>query len=325
MPHLQPTEPEPAVQAKFSFGTALAAILLFAAVVRAHAIIEAMPNQPQVPRTAAQVSLQPVGLTSAGLAPLELVGAWQLTSAGARIAGVSGMAAHGDELVAITDIGTVIRMPKQLRGKMAAIVFSLPAGPGDGHVKSNRDAEAILRDPAGRGWWVAFERHDELWLYDGNFSRALGRAEIPDSNLGNNTGIEGLAAQAGAILAFPESGREALRFSGGRWDRVRLEGSRRVSDAVALDGGLMLLVERRLTLTGFHNALALMDARGPVLKTVWRRRLPVGWRDNIEAIAAERTAGGYRLWLATDDNFHPRLRTLLMVIDVPAAALPGRG
>ena len=24
-------------------------------------------------------------------------------------------------------------------------------------------------------------------------------------------------------------------------------------------------------------------------------------------IAAERTAGGYRLWLATDDNFHPRL------------------
>ena len=325
MLQMQPTEPEPAVQPKLSFMTAGAAILLFAAIIGAQDFIESLPNRPPVPLTTAQVSLKPVQLSTSGLAPLEMVGAWSLTSTGARIAGVSGMAVDGEELVAITDVGGVVRMPKQLRRRMPAQLFDLPSGPGDGRVKSNRDAEAILRDPAGRGWWVAFEKRDTLWLYDKGFTRALGQVAVPDSKLGNNTGIEGLAALGATILAFPESGREALRFRDGRWDEVRRADSRRVSDAVAIDGGLILLVERRLTLFGLKNALALVDARGPVLRTLWRKRLPADWRDNVEAIAAERTEGGYRLWLATDDNFHPRLRTVLMVIDVPAAALPGRG
>jgi hypothetical protein len=87
----------------------------------------------------------------------------------------------------------------------------------------------------------------------------------------------------------------------------------------------ILLVERRLTTAGFRNALALVRAEGRDFRTLWRKRLPVSWRDNLEAAAAEPIAGGgYRLWMMSDDNFHPRLRTVLLVVDIPPEALRKR-
>jgi hypothetical protein len=80
-----------------------------------------------------------------------------------------------------------------------------------------------------------------------------------------------------------------------------------------------------VTAFGFKNALALVEQHGSSFRTLWRKPLPVAWRDNFEALAAEPIAGGgYRLWMMSDDNFHPRLRTMLLVVDVPAAALPKR-
>jgi hypothetical protein len=245
-----------------------------------------------------------------------------VTSRDPRVGGVSALAVDGDELVAVTDTGAVLQFPKAIRPQLRTRVRDLPSGPGDERFKMNRDSEAIARDPDNRGWWIAFENRDELWLYDWGFARALQRVVVPRERMSLNAGIEGLASGKGGLLAFPESGGSALSWSSGRWGEARVEPRTPLSDAVRLDDGSVLLVERRLTATGFSNVLALVRADGATFRTVWRKRLPVGRRDNVEALAAERTdGGGYRLWMMTDDNFHPRLRTVLLVVDIPAGLL----
>ena len=312
------------MQPKFSYGVALAGLVLFSALVAADQLIEALPDRQPAPPALASVQLEPISVHSEELAPLEVVGAWRLDSQEPRVGGISGLVIDRDELIAVTDRGAILRLPKRHRPRMRIHVSDLPDGPGDPTLRSNRDSEALLPDPAGRGWWVAFENRHELWLYDEAFRRALRRVRISSRKLTENTGVEALAAGAGQILAFPERGSSVLQWSGGRWSENRMSGRRTLSDAVQLDGGLILL-ERDLAARGFKNALALVERDEDGFRTVWRRRLPVAWRDNLEALAAERIAGGgYRLWVMSDDNFHPRMRTVLLVIDVPAAALPKR-
>ncbi len=312
------------MQPKFSFSALLGGTALFAAVLAADSVLDTLPDRQAAPRAVASLNLEPIELAAGELAPLALVGAWQVTSPERRVGGISGLAVDGEELIAITDAGVVLRFSKQLGPRMPALVADLPAGPGDERLKVNRDSEAILRDPGGRGWWVAFENREELWLFDPGFRRALAREIVPRAGMSENVGIEGLAGDGGGILAFLESGRSALRWSGG-WGEVRLDPRTPLSDAAQLADGRILLLERRLTLTGFRNSIALVRPKGGRFQRTWRKRLPVSWRDNLEAIAAEpRAGGGYRLWIMSDDNFHPRLRTVLLVLDVPEATLPKR-
>lgn len=323
MPPLSATEAEPQVQPKFSIGAALGGLVLFAAVTAAESLLQSLPDRYAGPPAVVLLDLAPVGIAASNWAPLTLVGAWRVTSSDQRVGGVSALAADGDQLVAVTDAGAVVQFPKTIRPQLRARVRDLPAGPGDGRFRWNRDPEAIARDPQNRGWWIAFENLDELWLYDRNFTHALQRMVVPREQLSWNTGIEGLASGERGLLAFPESGGSVLGWSGGRWGKASVEPRTPLSDSVRLDDGSILLVERRLTPTGFANALALVQSDGATFRTVWRKRLPVARSDNVEAVAAERTAGGgYRLWIMTDDNFHPRMRTVLMVVDIPAAALP---
>jgi hypothetical protein len=235
------------------------------------------------------------------------------------------LALDGDQFVALSDGGVVLRFPKALRPGVTVAAADLPAGPGSARFKQNRDTEAMARDPAGRGWWVAFEGRDALWLYDSSFSRGLAHIPVKRQDMGYNTGIEGLVASSGSLIAFPESGGTVLG-----WSRAgRTTASRRpkkpISDAAQIDNQSVFLLERRVTPLGFRNALAFARPQGASFRTVWRRRLPVRRRDNLEGIAAEPLPdGGYRLWIISDDNFHPRLRTILLAIDVPAALLPRR-
>ncbi len=323
MPASQATEAEPRVQPKFSFAAIAGSIILFAALLGADALLETLPDRQAAPPVVAALTLAPIEISAAQLAPLALVGAWRLTSPEPRVGGISGLAVDGEELVALTDSGVVLRFPKRVRPQMRVQVADLPAGPGDERFKINRDSEAILRDPEGRGWWIAFENREELWLFDPSFSRALKRIAVPSGELSENSGIEGLAGGGASILAFPEGGGSVLEYSEERWRQLRLDRSTPVADAVRIDDRSVLLVERRLTSAGFGSALALVRREGAMFRTVWRKRLPVGWRDNVEAVAAEPIAGGgHRLWIMTDNNFHPRQRTLLLIVDIAAAALP---
>ena len=101
--------------------------------------------------------------------------------------------------------------------------------------------------------------------------------------------------------------------------------SARLSDAVDIGAGRLLIVERQLTPLGFRNFLVELDRSGDAYRLGRRYRLPLGRRDNVEAAAIEALpGGGRRLWLMTDDNFHARMRTLLIALDLPQS-LAGKG
>ena len=312
------------MQPKFSFAALLGAVAMFGVVLAADAIFDALPNRQPEPPAVAALYVEPIEI-SGDLAPLVLAGAWRLTSPEPRFGGISGLALDGDQFVALTDAGAILRFSKALRPGSPVAVAELPSGPGSARFKQNRDSEAIVRDPAGRGWWVAFEGRDALWLYDTGFTRALTHIWVQPEGLGYNTGIEGLVARPDALIAFPESGGVVLGWSRAGRTNVPRKPQSPISDAAQIDGQSVFLLERRVTALGFRTALTFARPDGASFRTAWRRRLPVRRRDNLEGIAAEPlTGGGYRVWIISDDNFHPRLRTVLLAIDVPAALLPKR-
>jgi hypothetical protein len=80
------------------------------------------------------------------------------------------------------------------------------------------------------------------------------------------------------------------------------------------DGRLVLLV-RRPTWRGFESELRIAAGAG---KPARRIALNVGALDNMEGVAAAPLPnGGTRLWIVSDDNFRPWMRTLLVTLDVP--------
>ncbi len=65
-----------------------------------------------------------------------------------------------------------------------------------------------MRDPRGRGWWVAFENRHEIWVYDEGFDRALDRIELGSGRWRANKGVEAIAADGGDLLLIP--GKRAI-------------------------------------------------------------------------------------------------------------------
>lgn len=294
--------------------TLLAMILLFAAW-RAGA-----PDRREAGWRNALVRFEPVALDPRGFGELRLAGAWAVTSDDPRFGGISALAMASGEFVALSDSGVVIRFPKPGRGAVRAAIGELPGGPGAPGFKANRDSEALVRDPLGRGWWVAFESRNELWLYGEDFRHSLRRVRFDKKRWPRNRGIEGIAAAGDALLSLPESGAGLVEVRGSS-TRVApiLKPAGRISDAARLPSGELLVVNRRLTLRGFANSIATLGPSGNGYRYGRRVSLPLGMLDNVEALAPERLpGGGVRLWLMTDDGYQRPFRTLLLALDLPA-------
>ena len=149
-------------------GLTLVAIILLFAAWRA-----GTPDRREAGWRNALVRFEPVALDPRGFGELRLAGAWALTSDDPRFGGISALAIAGGDFVALSDSGVVVRFPKPRQQAARAVIGELPGGPGAPGFKVDRDSEALVRDPLGRGWWVAFETSNELWLYDKDFLRAL--------------------------------------------------------------------------------------------------------------------------------------------------------
>lgn len=278
-----------------------------------------LPDRAELGPQTVELRFEPAGLEARDLAPLRLAGAWTVASDDPRVGGISALAVDGGELIALTDSGVVIRFAKPSGGAVGAEVRELPAGPGDPGFKTSRDSEGLTRDPAGRGWWVAFEVHNQLWLFDRDFTKSLQRRAVPPRQFGDNKGIEGLTSAGGRLMLFPEAGGFAIQTGVSGWSEIRFDfQARRVSDAATLPDQSLAIVERRLTVSGFANVLVRLKRCGARYCASWRLPLAVGRLDNIEAIAVEPLeTGAIRLWLMTDDNSHRPLRTLLIAADLP--------
>lgn len=319
MPDSGTMKAEPAMQPTLRLATAALSLLVVVSLLAAHHMFDGLPNRRPLPPAATKIRFEPVELDSAGFLPLRLAGAWRVSSDDARVGAISGIAIDRGRLVAITDSGVAISVAQPPGPAAPAIVRDLPSGPGDARFKRNRDSEAIAADPAGRGWWLAFENRNSLWLYDAAFDRALARIAVPAAFLDWNLGIEGLAVSGPRLLALPESGGRALTLGQHGWAEVRFTfPARRISAAAALSDDSLLVIERRMTLLGFANSVVRLDRCSGGYCLAWRKRLPLGPLDNVEAIAVERLgSGGKRLWLATDDDMRRPMRTLVVAADLP--------
>ncbi|HEY0164771.1 MAG TPA: esterase-like activity of phytase family protein [Sphingomicrobium sp.] len=307
---------EQAVQPKFSIGWAAAALVLVTLIGLFDRWLVTFPDRAELGWRTARIASSPIDLDAAALAPFRLAGAWRLTSDDPRFGGISALAVDRGRLIALSDSGVVVRFAASRR---TAVIGELPDGPGHKGFKVNRDSEALAADVLGRGWWVAFENRDELWLYDHSFIKALRRIELGKQAWRLNNGVEGALSDGESLLLLHEAGRHLIRLSGTRARVLPIAGAgARLSDGVALGEGRWLVVERRLTPLGFRNALVVLERHGDGYRLGRRFALPLGVMDNVEAAAIERLAdGGRRLWLMTDDNLQPPMRTLLIALDLP--------
>jgi len=319
MPDSRFQQAERGVQPLFSKSSLFSYLALAILLLAIHCSLRLMPNRTDGPERSAAVRFTPLRFDPAGFAPLRLAGAWQVEFADPRFGGLSALAIDRGRLLAVTDSGTVIWLPRPGSGAIAT-VRDLPDGPGNSSFKSNRDSEALARDPQGRGWWVAFERWNQLWLYDKKFDRPLQRLDFGSRRWPHNKGVEGLASNRRGLMLFPELGEEWLSVRDGKIRRHKLDnGFGYVADALQLPNGRLLLVTRAIGVSGLDKRLveAVPTASGGLaLKQV--AVLPLGATANVEGMAAEpRTDGGTRLWLVTDNDFRPRAPTLLVALDLP--------
>lgn len=326
MPDSQSIHAERGMQPRFSKASSLLILLAPLCILLFAWLLETWPDREELGPRIAQVRFEPVRLQTDRLAPLRLAGAWKLTSDDSRFGGISALSVQPDGLIALSDSGALVRFARPAGGKAAALIDELPDGPAGPDYKLNRDTEALLADPQGRGWWVPFEVHHEIWLYDPKFERALRRIRFGRHRWSRNSGIEALAAMGPDLLLFPEGGGRVLQVRGSQALRLPLVGqSVPISAAAVLPDGNLLLLERRMSWRGFANALVALDREGGRYRAVRRFELPLGPLDNAEALAAEPLPGGaVRLWLMTDDNFQPPFRTLLLALDMPLRSTTGR-
>ena len=301
----------------FTFAGMMA--ILFA-VVGAHALLLTLNDRVELGPRSADVEFEPVHFDSEAFAPMALIGAWKLTSRDPRVTGLSALAFDNGTLMALSDSGTIVRFPKPVGGHSAGFVRELPDGPGDPRQKINRDSESLVRDPAGRGWWVAFETRDELWLYNNVFTRPLRRVAIPNQKLRRNRGIEGMTSAGPDLLLLPENRGPLMRLSNRKWSEIPFDFDRkRSSDVAALGNGSLVMIERRVSAFGIANALVGVKPCKSGFCLEWRKELPLGFFDNVEGIAVEQTdSGRTRLWLVSDDDSAPPRRTLLIELELPS-------
>ncbi|MFN3387952.1 MAG: esterase-like activity of phytase family protein [Allosphingosinicella sp.] len=293
-------------------------------------------RQDPPPRTAtASLRFAPIPLDRSDprqdrLGGLVYLGGWALIADNPLFGGVSALHVEGGEATAFSDSGSILRFPlPPVSGPATVRIAPLPDGPGTGERKIDRDVEAaVLR---GRLAWIAFERGNAVWRYDRNGWRAKGAA-APEAmeRWSGNRGAEAMVRLPDArFLVFAEGRKResaAVLFHGDpsvpgtRTERLRYRPPRgyRVTDAALLPDGRILLLNRRFQLLDGVSAklVVLRPARwreGDVLRgeEVAHLRAPMSV-DNMEALAVAEEGGRTILWIASDDNFNPLQRTLLM-------------
>ena len=264
---------------------------------------------------------------------LDYLAGWQITSDSPRFGGISSMHVADGQVIALSDTGTLYRfaLPSG-RGSGAVRIDSLADGPGSPTVKSNRDSESMLVE--GTRVWVGFEYSNMIWRYSLAGLRAETAASpAPMAEWRHNSGAEAMTRLAdGRYLVFCEGLSDsrplsdAVLFDGDPADprsrshllHYRRVPGYRVSDATVLPDGRLLILNRRFEwLEGFSLAVTIADARGlaegaTIAPRVIGRLAPPLTVDNMEAASVTVENGRPILWIASDDNFFPLQRTLLL-------------
>jgi len=221
-------------------------------------------------------------------------------------------------------------------GEIGASIESLPDGPGQADVKSDRDSESMA--VAGNHAWIGFERQNAIWRYEtGRWLSDSHAAPAAMSRWLKNSGAEGMVRLAdGRFLVFSEATErsdgtnEVLLFlgdpsvTGTRSFSIgyRIPHGYHATDATQLPDGRLLILNRRYTpLEGVSAKLIAADVPASDPKAVISGVEIADFRppvtvDNMEALSVTREGGRTIIWIASDDNFNPLQRTLLLKFEL---------
>jgi hypothetical protein len=289
-----------------------------------------------------RVPLDPADPGRRSLGRLRYLDGWNIESNDPRFGGISAMQIVRENIVAMSDAGTIIRFAVPgSTGQPAPgstgrqSIEPLPAGPGSTDVKGDRDSESMIVH-GGRAW-IGFERSNAVWRYRlGDWRSQAHAAPQGMRKWRSNRGSEAmLRLPDGRFLVFCEGGggeSPVLLFEGdpavpgtkAELLRYRPPQGYRITDAALLPGGRLLFLNRRVALLeGIFSARLTMTSlprlepgsviEGEEIATL-RKPLTV---DNMEALSVTREGGRTIVWIASDDNFNPLLqRTLLLKFEL---------
>lgn len=298
---------------------------------------------PQIAATVIPLDTDDPARETAGR--LRYQGGLHLTSSDKRMGGLSGMRFLADgRLLAITDAGdwltlTLTERADRLTGVAMLAITRQPGRDGRPlRAKSDADAEALELDTDGTPY-VAYERDHRVIRFPIGEDRPRA-VPFPDAGwlgaLPPNAGLEAIARLGDAWLflaeepgpASPQNGvllaRSAPAAAYGRLTYTAPPGFK-PTDAAALDDDHALILNRRYSpMMGVAAALTLVAVDRTKLtigppETLAELRAPMSV-DNMEALAIRRVGPRTFIYMASDDNFSPLQRTLLMKFEL----LPAR-
>lgn len=316
---------------------AVAAVLLAVVACTTPAHLRPIPPRGPVPADsriaieAASVPLDPADPSRQMIDGFRYAGGLALTSSvTSRLHGLSDLwIAPDGTFVSPTDDGDIVTgrillgPDERLIGVGEAALKPL-LGPDGQPLQGKRegDAEGLTRLADGR-LLISFERDHRIWVYD-----EAGRpspAEAPPVALGENDGIEGLAAAPGAgglyFVGLEPGGIWMCRLYTGCDELDGLPtpppGYRLSALGVGPTGELLIL--HHSFIPGIGSRIILTIVGDPFFDRAVIGRLAMGPSttvDNLEGVAvAPRADGTWRLYLLSDDNFNDKQRTILLAFD----------
>lgn len=262
---------------------------------------------------------------------LRYLGGWAVSSNDFRFGGLSAWHVDGNGALGVSDAGWLFRFPLPSgTGQGALAVGWLRQGPaGEGSDKENRDAESLA--VAGGRAWIGFEQANSVWRYRlGDWRAEASAAPAAMAKWDENRGSEAMVRfPNGRFLVFaegPGGDSEAQLFdrdpaeAGARSValRYRPPAGYRVTDAALLPDGRLLTLNRHINLLrGFSAKLTIVEA-----PAIWAGALLAGReiaalegpfaQGNLEALSVAQERGRTIVWLASDDNYNPLQRTVLL-------------
>jgi hypothetical protein len=294
-----------------------------------------MLPEPPARIVATPVPLDPSAPGRRRVGALTFLNGVELTSPDPAFGGFSALLVRGDAFTLLNDGGNVARFRLGADDRVREPNFvPLPAGPGTGWTKLERDGEALAINPRNGRVWIAFERANAIWRYAPDLARAE-RAVRPAAmrRWRRNGGAEAMTRLAdGRFLAIAEErtrgeGREALLFAGDPTDGRAPLRFRYVPpdgfdpcDVAQLPDGRVLVLNRWYGLglpLRFRSVLTVLNPAsmrpGALVRGREVARLaPPLQTENFEGVAVTEQAGQPTIWLLSDNDMGRRRRTLLL-------------
>lgn len=309
-------------------------ILMFVPDWSGEARLPLLPRNATVQAT--PVVLEPGDPKRTQLGGLTFLGGVALEGGSAAFGGFSAMAVEGDRFTLLSDGGNIVSFTLGTDWTLRTVRFAeLPAGPGQGWRKQDRDSESLTTDPATGRIWVGFERANAIWRYDRGFARAQGHATPPAlANWSSNGGAEAMVRlRDGRFIVLAEDRKgdvagtvRGVLFSGdpvvaprrGFAFSYRPPRGFKPTDMAELPDGRVAILNRRFALPLTFTATLTLIPRNAIRRgaIVTGREIArfegSALHDNFEALAAVREGRDTILWIASDDNQLFLQRSLLL-------------